>query len=83
MGSYAQRGEYGGPPIQKNLEDMAANVVRVHVDGIGRTKESLVMSNLASLFQVKHFEDLVVSAEEVRGKLRGISFVVIRLPYHT
>lgn len=69
MGSYAQHG--GGPPIQKSLEDVAAKVVRVHVDGIGRTKESLVMNNLASLFKVKHFEDLVVTAEDVRGKLRG------------
>ena len=53
------------------FDEIKAEVVRVHVDGIGRTKESLVMKNLASMFNVKHFQDLVVEAQEVRSKLKG------------
>ena len=54
------------------FDEMAAKVVRVHVDGVGRTKESLIMKTLASMFQVKHFQDLVVEAQTVRSKLLGL-----------
>lgn len=68
MGSY-----HAQTPTLK-FDEIAAKVVRVHVDGVGRTKESLVMKNLASMFNVKHFEDLVVEAQEVRSKLKGLNF---------
>ena len=57
------------PPVK--LNDIPAKVVRVHVDGIGRTKESLIMKNLSSMFNVTHFEDLVINAQDVRTKLQG------------
>jgi len=59
---------------QIRFDEMKAKVVRVHVDGIGRTKESLVMKNLTAMFSVKHFEDLVVASQEVRSKLKGSIF---------
>ena len=58
-----------------SLNDVAANVVKIHVDGVGRTKESLIMKTLASVFQVKHFEQLVLEAQEVKSKLLGEHFI--------
>ena len=58
-----------------SLNDVAANVVKIHVDGVGRTKESLIMKTLASVFQVKHFEQLVLEAQEVKSKLLGEHFL--------
>jgi len=58
------------PPVK--LNDIPAKVVRVHVDGIGRTKESLIMKNLAAMFNVTHFEDLVIQAQGVRTTLQDL-----------
>ena len=60
-----------------SLNDVAANVVKIHVDGVGRTKESLIMKTLASVFQVKHFEQLVLEAQEVKSKLLGKHVICI------
>ena len=62
-----------------SLNDVAANVVKIHVDGVGRTKESLIMKTLASVFQVKHFEQLVLEAQEVKSKLLGEHFLFFQL----
>ena len=71
MGDQAENGpdQVQDPPVK--LNDIPAKVVRVHVDGIARTKESLIMKNLSTIFNVNHFEDLVVQAQEVRTKLQG------------
>ena len=65
------KGQQRGPGIPVRFDEINANVVKVHVDGIGRTKENLVMSNLSALFNVKHFEDLVLASQEVRSKLQS------------
>jgi len=54
-----------------DLKHLSAKVVRVHVDGIGRTKESLVMKNLASIFKVSNFEDLALETVEIQNRLLG------------
>ena len=65
------KGQGRGPGIPVRFDEINANVVKVHVDGIGRTKENLVMKNLSALFDVKHFEDLVLASQEVRSKLQS------------
>ena len=66
-----------------SLNDVSANVVKIHVDGVGRTKESLIMKTLASVFQVKHFEQLVLEAQVVKSKLLGEHFIIFFLfPIH-
>ena len=65
------KGQQRGPGIPVRFDEINANVVKVHVDGIGRTKENLVMSNLSALFNVKHSEDLVLASQEVRSKLQS------------
>ena len=62
------------PPVK--LNDIPAKVVRVNVDGVGRTKETLIMKNLAAMFKVNHFEDLVIQAQDVRTKLQGKYFTL-------
>lgn len=69
-----RNGGHEGQEPQVKLNDIPAKVVRVHVDGIGRTKESLIMKNLAAMFNVTHFEDLVIQAQDVRTKLQGENF---------
>ena len=71
MGDQAENGpdQVQDPPVK--LNDIPAKVVRVNVDGICRTKESLIMKNLSTIFKVNHFEDLVAQAQEVRTKLQG------------
>lgn len=54
------------------LDSIKAQVVKVHVDGVARTKEDLVMLNLEPIFKVKHFEDLVLKAQDVRHRLEGL-----------
>ena len=66
-----RNGGHEGQEPQVKLNDIPAKVVRVHVDGIGRTKESLIMKNLAAMFNVTHFEDLVIQAQGVRTTLQG------------
>ena len=66
-GNGAENGQE--PPVK--LNDIPAKVVRVHVDGIIRTKESLIMKNLSPMFNVSQFEDLVIHAQDVRTRLQG------------
>ena len=78
MGRAEPGGQGTGPGIPVRFDEIGANVVKVHVDGIGRTKEKLVMSNLSSLFNVKHFEDLVLASQEVRSKLQSAWLLLSR-----
>ncbi len=54
-----------------SLGTIGAQVVKVHVDGIQRTNESLVLKNVQSIFKVKHFEELVLESQLVRSRLQG------------
>ena len=62
-----------------SLNNVNANVTKVHIDGVGRTKESLIMKTLASIFQVKHFEQLVLESQEVKSRLLGLYIYLKRL----
>ena len=55
-----------------SLNGIRANVSKVHVDGVGRTKESLIMDTLSTIFHVKHFEQLVLESQEVKSRLLGM-----------
>jgi len=55
-----------------SLNGIRANVSKVHVDGVGRTKESLIMDTLSTIFHVKHFEQLVLESQEVKSRLLAL-----------
>lgn len=60
-------GEGGGDEV--SLDKISASVVEIHIDGIGRTKENLIADRVKPIFKVKDFQDLVLSAQEVRQEL--------------
>jgi len=64
-----------GEPVtteQIPLDGIKAKVVAVSVDGLVRTKNDIVMDSVKDLFKVQHFEDLVLRAQDVRGKLQEL-----------
>lgn len=61
-----------GDPDQIALDTVSAKVVAVSIDGLARTKNDIVVDSVTDLFKVKHFEDLVLTAQDVRGKLKDL-----------
>lgn len=51
------------------LDEVKARVDKVHVDGLSRTKDDIVRHTIADLFEATNFEDVMIRAQKVRGKL--------------
>ena len=49
-----------------SLDGIKANVVKVHVEGIGRTSEDLILGNVKSIFKVRQFQEMVLAAQDIR-----------------
>jgi outer membrane protein insertion porin family len=47
-------------------------VDKIHVDGLCRTKDDIIIATVKDLFQAKDFQDVIVGAQKVRGKLEGL-----------
>ncbi|XP_041970829.1 sorting and assembly machinery component 50 homolog [Aricia agestis] len=59
-------------PIQKpaiKLNGIRARVDKVHVDGLGRTKDDIIKATVDDLFQATDFEDVIMRAHKVRRAL--------------
>jgi len=54
------------------LGGIQAKVVAVNVEGLNRTKNDIVMKSVKELFSVEHFEELVLTSQEVRNKLQEL-----------
>jgi hypothetical protein len=52
--------------LQVSLDGIKAQVVKVHVEGVGRTSEDLVLGNVQPIFRVRQFEELVLTAQDIR-----------------
>ena len=48
------------------MDGIKAQVVKVHVEGVGRTCEDLVLGNVKPIFKVRQFEELVLTAQDIR-----------------
>jgi len=57
---------------QVALDNISAKVVAVTIDGLARTKNDIVVESVKDLFKVEQFEDLVLTAQGVRGKLKDL-----------
>lgn len=68
----SRRQEAETPGQQIPLDGIQARVVAVNVDGLVRTKNDIVMESVKDLFQVEHFEDLVLRSQEIRGRLQEL-----------
>jgi hypothetical protein len=47
-------------------------VDKIHVDGLCRTKDDIIIATVKDLFQAKDFQEVIVGAHKVRGKLEGL-----------
>jgi outer membrane protein insertion porin family len=47
-------------------------VDRIYVDGLARTKDDIIISTVKDLFQARDFQEVIVGAHKVRGKLEGL-----------
>lgn len=45
---------------------------KIHVDGLCRTKDDIIIATVKDLFQAKDFQEVIVGAHKVRGKLEGL-----------
>jgi len=65
-----------GPPEDDGddflLSSVRAKVMAVNVEGLGRTKDDIVMDSVKDLFKVEDFENLVLTAQGVRSKLQDL-----------
>ena len=56
-----------------SLAKISAQVTRVHVDGVDRTKEDILLRKIQPIFKATHFEELVLTAQDARNHLQGTS----------
>jgi outer membrane protein insertion porin family len=49
-----------------------AEVERIHVEGLGRTKDDLIVETVKDLFSVKDFQAVVLKANEIRTQLEKL-----------
>lgn len=57
------------------LTDASCQQVRVDkicVDGLSRTKDDIIIATVKDLFQAKDFQEVILRAHKVRGKLEGL-----------
>jgi len=60
----------GKPRIK--LEGLRARVDKIHVDGLGRTKEDIIARSLEDLFTAEDFQQVVLKAHEARVRLESL-----------
>lgn len=56
----------------KRMETLSAQVRMVHIEGLGRTSDELVMKKIEPLFQVDTFEEIVKNTKEVHRSLKNL-----------
>ncbi|EZA51403.1 hypothetical protein DMN91_007374 [Ooceraea biroi] len=55
-----------------DLQAIKARVDKIHVDGLIRTKDDIIKSQVTDLFKAKNFEDVIISAYKVRERLDAL-----------
>jgi len=58
--------------FMKRMETLSAQVRMVHIYGLGRTSDELVMRKLSPLFEVDTFEEIVTNTKEVHKSLKNL-----------
>jgi tRNA A37 threonylcarbamoyladenosine dehydratase len=54
-----------------SLQGVTAQVTKVFVDGVERTKEDVILRQVREVFKAQHFEDLLLRAQDCRNNLQG------------
>ncbi|KAK2575531.1 hypothetical protein KPH14_011251 [Odynerus spinipes] len=55
-----------------DFQTIKARVDKIHVDGLDRTKDDIVKTQVAELFNAHDFQEVIVRAHKVRGKLEAL-----------
>ncbi|XP_032690267.1 sorting and assembly machinery component 50 homolog isoform X2 [Odontomachus brunneus] len=55
-----------------DLHGMKARVDKIHVDGLMRTKDDIIKSQVMDLFKAKDFQDVIIRAYKVQEKLEAL-----------
>lgn len=55
-----------------DLQSLKAQVQRVHVTGLGRTKDDIVISSVSDVFKARDFQTVILKIHEARTKLEGL-----------
>lgn len=55
-----------------DLQAIKARVDKIHIDGLGRTKDDIIKSQVSELFKAHDFQEVIVRAHKVRGKLEAL-----------
>ncbi|KAL0099298.1 hypothetical protein PUN28_020102 [Cardiocondyla obscurior] len=56
--------------VQMHL--IQARVDKIHVDGLGRTKDDIITSQVKDLFKARNFEDVIIYADKVKERLQEL-----------
>jgi len=56
----------------KKMEKIPAKVAMVHIDGLSKTSDQIVMSKIGNLFNVNTFEDIIKNTKDVHKNLRNL-----------
>ncbi|PSN40542.1 Sorting and assembly machinery component 50 [Blattella germanica] len=67
-GSRSQQDE----PKPLSVDGVKARVDKIFVDGLSRTKDDIVIDTVKDLFDAKDFQEVIVGAQQVRGKLENL-----------
>ncbi|XP_066991173.1 sorting and assembly machinery component 50 homolog A isoform X2 [Anabrus simplex] len=55
-----------------SLDGLQARVDKIHIDGLVRTKDDIVVETVRDLFKAKDFQEVIVGAHAIRGKLEAL-----------
>ncbi|XP_014663333.1 PREDICTED: sorting and assembly machinery component 50 homolog A-like [Priapulus caudatus] len=58
--------------ISVRVNDVSVTVERIHIDGLGRTKNDAVVPEVKQIFQAKKFEDVILKSLEAKSKLEDV-----------
>lgn len=61
-----------GPCLLTDASCHQARVDKICVDGLSRTKDDIIIATVRDLFQAKDFQEVLLGAHKVRGKLEGL-----------
>lgn len=49
-----------------------ARVDKINIDGLSRTKDDIIISTVKDLFKAKDFQEVIIGAHQIRGKLENL-----------
>lgn len=62
----------GSVGVKMDLQALKARVQRVHVDGLGRTKDDIVINTVRDVFAAQDFQSVIMKIHEARTRLSNL-----------